>query len=69
MLLNRCFFYFNRRLSLRIFIFYLNIELFQFLIDYLDAWRVHFPVLRFWLGPFPVFLLYTPEGSEVRKKY
>nr|CAH0113244.1 unnamed protein product [Daphnia galeata] len=39
-------------------------ELFQFLIDYLHEWRQHFPVLRFWLGPFPIFLLYTPEGTE-----
>lgn len=41
------------------------VELFQYIIDYLAAWREHFPVLRFWLGPFPVFFLYTPEGSEV----
>ncbi|XP_057365879.1 cytochrome P450 4c3-like [Daphnia carinata] len=39
-------------------------ELFQFLIDYLHEWRQHFPILRFWLGPFPIFLLYTPEGTE-----
>ena len=43
-----------------------SIELFQFLIDYLHEWRQHFPVLRFWLGPFPIFLLYTPEGTEVK---
>ena len=44
---------------------YFSKELFQFLIDYLDEWRKHYPLLRFWLGPFPIFLLYTPEGSEV----
>ena len=42
-----------------------GIDLFKFLIDYLDAWRVQHPILRFWAGPFPVFMIYTPDAAEV----
>lgn len=43
-------------------------DLFRFLIDFLNEWRVKHPILRFWAGPFPIFMIYTPEASEVRFK-
>ena len=39
--------------------------MFRFLIDYLDEWRVKHPILRFWAGPFPIFMIYTAEAAEV----
>lgn len=46
-------------------LFLIGLELFQFMVDYLTAWRQYFPILRFWVGPFPAIIIYTPEGSEV----
>ena len=40
--------------------------MFRFLIDYLDEWRVKHPILRFWAGPFPIFMIYTAEAAEVQ---
>jgi len=39
-------------------------DMFRFLIDYLDEWRVKHPILRFWAGPFPIFMIYTAEAAE-----
>lgn len=40
-------------------------ELFQHIVDFLKAWSQKYPILRFWAGPFPLFLIYTAEATEV----
>jgi hypothetical protein len=44
-------------------------ELFEYVISYLDDWRKNHPVLRFWAGPFPMFLIYTAEAAEVMRSF
>nr|QST15034.1 CYP4C34-like protein 2 [Diaphanosoma celebensis] len=40
-------------------------ELFQYIVDYLENWRHKHDILRFWAGPFPIFIIYTPEAAEI----
>lgn len=37
---------------------------FRMIIGYIVSYRAMGPVLRVWIGPFPMFMLYTAEGAE-----
>jgi cytochrome P450 family 4 len=39
-------------------------DMFKFLIGFLNDWKRDHPILRFWAGPFPIFMIYTPEAAE-----